>query len=325
MQAMSDFVQHPHDKLVRTVFSDIEEAALFLRHHLPAALAERLEWSTLALVETSFVDEALRESESDLLYTVQMKGNDVTGFLYLLFEHQSQPDPWMRFRLLKYMCRIWDESFKQNPEQSELPPILPMVFYQGERAWRYSTEFADLFPAGGREHSFLPRFAHHLIDQSRLAPEAVQGGLKAKVAQLLMMAAVRTQVQEALRLAAPLMAQLTPTGGVNYVALFVLYLAATQERRVVNEFAAQVQQYAPGTGGDMLTYAEELRQEGRQEGLQKGEIKGKVETIESLLKVGADWSLITRATGITPEEFQRLKKQLKELVDPTPAEDASLQ
>jgi len=128
-------------------------------------------------------------------------------------------------------------------------------------------------------------------------------------------------VDEALQLAAPLMAQLTRTGGVNYVAIFVLYLAATQEQRMVNEFAAQVRQYAPGTGGDVLTYAEELRQEGRRE----GEIKGRIETIENLLRVGHDWSLITRATGITPEEFQRLKARLNALVEPTPAKDASLQ
>ncbi|MCO5211178.1 MAG: Rpn family recombination-promoting nuclease/putative transposase [Caldilinea sp.] len=69
------------------------------------------------------------------------------------------------------MCRMGDEFFKQRPEQSELPPILPVVFYQGERAWLPSTEFADLFPAAEREQSFLPRFTHYLIDQSALTPE----------------------------------------------------------------------------------------------------------------------------------------------------------
>lgn len=39
---MSGSVQHPHDKLFRTVFADTEEAALFLGAHLPAALAERV-------------------------------------------------------------------------------------------------------------------------------------------------------------------------------------------------------------------------------------------------------------------------------------------
>ena len=143
---MSAGVRRPHDKLFRSVFADPQEAGSFLRRHLPPALVSRLDWSTLALMETSFVDEALQESESDLLYTVQMNETAQPVYLYLLFEHQSTPDKWIRFRLLKYMCRIWDESFKEYPDQAELRPIIPLVFYQGARSWHYSTEFADLFP-----------------------------------------------------------------------------------------------------------------------------------------------------------------------------------
>ena len=80
----------------------------------------------------------------------------------------------------------------------------------------------------------------------------------------------------------------------------------------------------------MLTYAEELRQEGLQEGLQKGletgkiegKIEGTIETIDNLLAVGADWSMITRATGITPDEFATLKAQLNRLADPHAGDDA---
>jgi len=107
---MNADMQRPHDKLFRSVFADPHEAASFLRLHLPPALAERLDWSSLALEETSFVDEALRESESDLLYTVRAQETEQASYLYVLFEHQSSPDKWMRFRLLKYMCRIWDET-----------------------------------------------------------------------------------------------------------------------------------------------------------------------------------------------------------------------
>ncbi|MCB9117222.1 MAG: hypothetical protein H6639_19930, partial [Caldilineaceae bacterium] len=59
-----------------------------------------------------------------------------------------------------------------------------------------------------------------------------------------------------------------------------------------------------------------------QEGLETGEIKGKVEMIESLLAVGAEWSLITRATGITPDEFETLKAQLNRFADPHAGDDA---
>jgi predicted transposase/invertase (TIGR01784 family) len=324
--------QQPHDKLFRTVFSDTQEAESFLRVHLPTSLNDLLDWSTLALVETSFVDDALRDSESDLLYTVGQQGTNEPIYLYLLFEHQSTPDRWMRFRLLKYMCRIWDESFKAQPDQEDLRPIVPLVFYQGRNRWQHSTEFADFFDDEMQEYSFIPRFAHLLIDQSDLSPDQIQGGLKAQVAQLLMMAAYHAPVRELLSQAARLLAQVARTGGMDYVGVFVVYLAATQERRLVQDFAETVRRFEATIGGDaMLTYAEELRQEGlqegRQEGLQEGqqkglvlgEIKGKIETIGSLLAAGIGWAIITPATGIDPIRFQILKEQLQQLAIDAPS------
>lgn len=319
--------KRPHDRLFRSVFADPHEAATFLRPHLPPALVERFDWSSLALEETSFVDQALQESESDLLYTVQ--GKTETHYLYVLFEHQSSPDKWMRFRLLKYMCRIWDESFKKYPGQGELRPILPVVFYQGESCWHHSTEFADLFDASHQSDDFLPRFAHFLIDQSDLPVEQTQGGLKARVAQLLMMAAFQKSTRRALQHAAELLAQVVQTGGTDYIELFVVYLVATQEQRLIQEFVENLQQHTVDIGGEMLTYAEELKQAGRQEGLQAGRQEGlqagrqeglqagrqegAVSTIDSLLSAGVEWTLITKATGITPQQFQALKEQLRQL------------
>ena len=65
---MSDEIDHPHDRLFRTVFSDATEAAGLLQTALPAELRDEIDWSTLNLRDGTFLDEALRESESDLLY-----------------------------------------------------------------------------------------------------------------------------------------------------------------------------------------------------------------------------------------------------------------
>ena len=110
---------------------------------------------------------------------------------------------------------------------------------------------------------------------------------------------------------------------VSLDAFVVSPLAATQERQVVQIFVEHVRQYAVDMGGDMVTYAEELRQEGRQEGEIKGEIKGEVKTIERLLAIGVEWTLITRATGITPSQLQALKAQLRELSSPADADRAT--
>ena len=143
---MADELDHPHDKLFRAVFSDVAEAAALLRTALPAELREGMDWETLKLLEGTFLDDALRESESDLLYEVAHGDDGERVWLYVLLEHQSTPDPWMRFRLLRYCCRIWEGGIRDGAGERELRPIVPLVFYQGSRRWTHSTEFADLFP-----------------------------------------------------------------------------------------------------------------------------------------------------------------------------------
>ena len=68
---MAEEIHHPHDLMVRAVLSDLTEAVSFLQAHLPDEVSQGLNWSTLRLVEGSFVDEGLRSSEADLLYEVE--------------------------------------------------------------------------------------------------------------------------------------------------------------------------------------------------------------------------------------------------------------
>lgn len=308
---MSDSIHQPHDKLFRQIMSDPEEAEAFLRVYLPTDLYAQFEWSALRQLETTFIDEEFLKRESDVLYLVKHKALEEPIYLYLLFEHQSTPDKWIRRRLWTYIDRIWAESFKHDAKQEMLKPVLPLVFYQGKESWSYSTSFADLFPEAARDWSFVPNFTHFLVDHSGLEPKAVQGGLKAQVMQLLMLAAFHHSVKEALQLAAQLLVQLPTTGGVDYLLVFMRYLSVTQERETVDEFVQAVTQRAPKIGGEMMTYAEEL--------LQEGEIKGKLETIEGFLKAGIGWPIIEAATGVDEEAFALLKRQLAEMTRPAMA------
>lgn len=325
---MTDSIHQPHDKLIKAVLSDMEEAVAFLRSHLPEALGDLIDWSTLHLTNASYVSEELRNQESDLLYEVQLRDTEQSLFIYVLFEHQSRPQKWMRLRLHKYIGSIWDDSFKKYPDQRELPPILPIVFYQGATTWGYSVEFADLFPEIIRTWSFVPRFAHVLIDQSEMEPTTAAGGLRGQVMQLLMYAAFHKPVEHVMGLAAELLAQLPESSGISYVRVFIHYVFATQERSVVTDFAKTVDLLAAEKGDKIMSYAEELLREGEMkgkikgkiEGEIKGEIKGKIETIDRFLKVGVAWETIEQATGIDPLRFAELQEELRRLT----AGDAAL-
>ena len=296
-------IHQPHDRLFRAVFSDAGEAASLLQAALPDTVRNSFDWRTLILVEGTFIDEDLRESQSDLLYEVEHVDTGLPVSMYLLLEHQSSPDPWMRLRLLRYCCRIWEADRRNDPNRRELRPIVPVVFYQGTHGWNHSTEFADLFPEAVRSLPWIPRFAHELLDQTTLEPEAVGGGLKSRITQLLMMAAFGRDVGTALQLTAQLLLLLSRVGGgVDEFRRFFLYLASTQDREVIERFGETLQRQGLERQGEIMTYAEEL--------LAKGRTEAQVEAVEGFLRVGVTWEVIEAATGLTEASFQALKAQL---------------
>ena len=136
---MAEEIHNPHDLIVRAVLSDLTEASSFLQAHLPDEVSQGLNWSTLRLVEGSFVDEDLRGSEADLLYEVEHGSGQDAVWLYVLLEHQSAPDRWMRFRLLKYL------------------PNLGYEFTRSTRSARTSTACAIGLLSGRTDLVILPR------------------------------------------------------------------------------------------------------------------------------------------------------------------------
>jgi predicted transposase/invertase (TIGR01784 family) len=96
-----EVVHQPNDKLFRSTFSELQNAAAFFKGYLGADLVAAADWSTLRQQEGRFVDEALAGAESDLLFSVTLHGRE--AFIYILFEHQSREDRGWR----SGSCATW--------------------------------------------------------------------------------------------------------------------------------------------------------------------------------------------------------------------------
>lgn len=313
---MANEVDHPHDSLFRKVFSDVGEAAGLLRTVLPGVLREHMDWTSLKLLDGSFVDENLRQSQTDLLYEVAYGKSAEPVWLYVLLEHQSTPDARMSFRMLKYCCRIWDTGVQDGA--GLLRPIVPMVFYQGRHGWTHSTQFADLFPEVAREWPWVPRFAHLLLDQTKLKPNEVEGGAKGRVAQWLMMAAYGRHVALAMDMAAQLLRQLRQEREIDYLELFVLYVMTTQDIAGTDAFDEALRRHGHEQGGMIMSYAQQLLAEGEAKGRAEGERRGQLKTVEGFLRAGVGWDVIEEATGLNESGFNALKERLSAADDVTP-------
>lgn len=129
-------------------------------------LAARIEFSQLVQLNRSFIPDTLRTQESDLLFRVPFQSKTRTEELriYILMEHQSTVDPLMGFRVLFYMLLIWDaqrrewERDKVPQRERRLHPILPVLFYTGDRRWETPLTLEALMDMPEALARFVPRF-----------------------------------------------------------------------------------------------------------------------------------------------------------------------
>jgi len=143
----------PHDKLFRLALADNRAVFAELRAVLPTTLAERLEPDSLEQLPGSFLDESLRASSSDLLFSARLAGEP--ALVYFLFEHKSEVDRTALLQLLRYMLRIWEKHGLSA--SSYLPPILPILVHHSNTGWTTSTRFESLFAP-----EVLPLLGAHL-------------------------------------------------------------------------------------------------------------------------------------------------------------------
>lgn len=150
----------PHDALVRAIFGRPRHAAAEFAAVLPGDLRAELDLSTLAPVRETLIDEELRGSALDLLFTVSLRRGG-RGYVHLLLEHQSQLDRWVAFRLLRYQVRIWERHRAENPSSRSLPPIVAVLLANGPRPWRAPARFTSLL---GIDGELRERFGRLLVD-----------------------------------------------------------------------------------------------------------------------------------------------------------------
>ena len=124
---MERFSRTPHDAIFRQMLTQKEVARDFLQLYLPAPFLSICDLNTLQLASGSFIEEDLRSSDSDILYSLQTQHG--AGYIYALIEHQSSPDKLMAFRLMRYMLQAGStekpgplirELAKHSPRHKEL-------------------------------------------------------------------------------------------------------------------------------------------------------------------------------------------------------------
>ncbi len=306
-----ELASHPHDAMFKDFFSQPKNAREIFQSRLPEAVAEAINWPTLALQPSSFVKRDLHQSHSDLLFTANLEEHSI--FLYLLFEHQTTVDETMPLRLLAYMVEIWRSHFKQHPK-GKLPPILPFVLHQGPDKWTVSTEFVDMIelPESFKDllTKYQPTFQYSLLDLSQQNPKDEAWEATVKVALQLLKAARKRKQLEPFFYWLDEQVILIPD---SLIRLFLNYALHADENLDVEKISRKLNHNLQLKSSFMST-AQKLRQEGRQEGNQEGRQEGvwigKIQMLEEML--GVPVSRVEDFAGLTTAKLQSRFTALQE-------------
>lgn len=136
----------PHDPAYKQFFSNPEMVESLLRDFVPADFVADLDFSTLERCSGSYVTDDLRERHDDIVWRVGWKKGSWC-YVALLLEFQSTPDHWMALRTLSYTALLLLDLIKTGRvhEGEGLPPVFPIVIYNGGKAWKAPQEVATLF------------------------------------------------------------------------------------------------------------------------------------------------------------------------------------
>ncbi len=172
----------------------------------PSGFAAR-DWSdtlnleSLTALPASYVGHDLRQRHGDLVWRVRFR-DEQWLYLVLLLEFQSNVDRSMAVRMLTYTGllhqRLIDEGVLR--EHGALPPVLPIVIYNGRRSWTAPTDVTDLLGVTDETLArYQPSQRYFLLDEGSTRAADLPGGNLVSALVALETTRERAQIERHLR------------------------------------------------------------------------------------------------------------------------------
>ncbi|MGN7613587.1 Rpn family recombination-promoting nuclease/putative transposase [Magnetococcales bacterium HHB-1] len=157
-----------HDYGYKELFSFQEMVRDLLKGFIPSDWLKQLDLSTLEKARDRFNTDDLREREDDIIWRLRWGSEWI--YLFVILEFQSTVDHFMTVRINGYVSLLYQDLIKSGyiKRGDQLPPVLPIVLYNGAARWTASTTLSEqLYPPPAGLECFQPQIQYLLIDEQR--------------------------------------------------------------------------------------------------------------------------------------------------------------
>jgi len=281
-----------NDKRYKKIFSNphvVEELLVYFVHE---DFVKDLDFSTLERLDKSFVTEKFQEKESDIIYKVNFKGNEI--YIYLLIEFQSTVDKFMSLRILRYILEFYD-FLSQNDKFTKLPAVFPILLYNGEDRWTAKENINEII-IGNIPKRYIPNFSYYKLAENEISKETLLEIHNFMSAIFYVENSTPEEIKNEIMNIIGLIEKERPDL-IRLFRLFINNLFKTSNYDNIEEVNQEIDNIMEVK--TMLTAAiERMKQDVR--------IEGKIETAKKMIEEGLSLNLIIKCTGLTEEEIMKL-------------------
>ena len=166
-------LHNPHDTFFTAYFGNPTMLLHLLHFTLPKEVFALLDTDSLTIGKGTYIEKNFSKHYSDIDVSVTLQGT--AAKIYILVEHKSYYDSKTLLQMLRYITQIWAKDAKKEPA-APLTPIIPVLFYHGERK-ETESRFIDLFPPDFPKEikPYQPDFAVNLFNLTSLQDDMIEG------------------------------------------------------------------------------------------------------------------------------------------------------
>ena len=313
-----------HDKIFKNILSNKKEAVRFINRKFKIKLNEE----EIELYNKEFIKRGGKILEADIIYKVKNKK------IFILIEHQTKNDKFMAFKILNYEVEIMRTCRGSRKEEKEAV-VLAAVIHTGGDKWKAKKRIRqmqdDIYKRGEEMLGGMQTIGNYeLEDINEYKKEELleKEGLLYKAMYLEKVKGTKEFIESIKKVYEKI-------GKEEYEIMNEVVRIALSGNMVTEEIEDLVKELNKKGGANMLALKERIdaefrgyrerglrvgrkigRQEGERIGRQEGERIGrqegireeKLEIAKNLLNMGYSKEEIIKATGITKEEIEKIKK-----------------
>jgi len=166
------------DNSIKLVLAEPQLFAEFLRDFVPIDVLKNVAPEDIEDISERLLSLVSEQKDGDTIKRIKLKG-DKSLFVIAIVEHESRVNFRAPFKMLLYIALILDQYEKDinkaTSQESDMdgritytkhfkyPPILPIIFYDGQGEWTAETNFINRTEMSDIFAKYIPKFEYELV------------------------------------------------------------------------------------------------------------------------------------------------------------------